>query len=344
MRWHRLQSHASILLVLASIAVSVLLFGFSYEVIQTIRYSRWRDSYHQTGDLYEHLTIASTNPRMIWEYQPNHASKAKTRDSEGSVVGIIETNRYGFRDFDYESADKENDVIRIAFVGDSVTLGLWVDHKDIFVKKFEDKAKRRVRDRKVQGLNFGVDGYNTVQIYEMLRDRVIGFSNDQVVYVMCLNDFDFEEAAAEKILYFRKPRSFLWSRLNKAAYNYRRRKEKDYYFFHYSENRDVVYGTILKMRDLLGRHEVDFRVAIVPVFIFEEDNFDSYKYTTIHREISDFLTRSSIQVHDLFDTFKKRDLAPKDYAYDVWHPNEKGHEVIADALVDFVLAEYESSK
>jgi lysophospholipase L1-like esterase len=334
----------NIILPLVAIAVAVLLFGFSYEVIQNIRYSRWRDSYHQTGDLYEHLTIASANPKMIWEYRPNGVSKAKTRDIEGNMVGIIETNRYGFRDFDYESANKANDIIRIAFVGDSVTLGLWVDHEDIFVRKFEEEANGRIRNRRMQGLNFGIDGYNTVQIYEMLRDRVIGFSNDQVVYVMCLNDFDFEEAASQKILYFQKPRRVLWSRLKKASYNYRRRKQKDYYSFHYSENRDVVYETILKMRDLLGRHGVDFRVAIVPVFDFEDDNFDSYKYNTIHREINEFLTRSGIQVFDLVETFKKQSLDPKDYAYDVWHPNEKGHEVIANALLEFVLAGYESSQ
>lgn len=45
---------------------------------------------------------------------------------------------------------------------------------------------------------------------------------------------------------------------------------------------------------------------------------------------------------DLLDTLKERNLDPSDYARDVWHPNEKGHEVIADALMSFVLAGYEN--
>ena len=244
--------YANIILLLAAFAVAVAILGFSYEVVENIRYSRWREEYHRIGDLYGHLTVASTNPRMIWEYRPNGKGGPPARGIGKDVVGLIETNRYGFRDFDHESVEKADDVIRVAFIGDSVTLGLWVDCEDIFVRRFEEEANRRIRGRVVQGLNFGIDGYQAVQIYEVLRDRVMRFSNDRVVYMMCLNDFDFEEAASQKTRYFRKPRSFLWNRLKRAAYNYRRGKVRDYHFFHYGENRDVVYQTILHMRDLLG--------------------------------------------------------------------------------------------
>ena len=118
-------------------------------------------------------------------------------------------NRWGFRDRDYETPGKPADTHRIAFLGDSVTLGLGVAAEDVFVRRFEDAANGLGLGYTVQALNFSVDGYNTVQVNELLRTKVLPFAPDKVIYVLCLNDFDFADASGMKIRYFRKPKSFL---------------------------------------------------------------------------------------------------------------------------------------
>ena len=126
-------------------------------------------------------------------------------------MGDIKTNRYGFRDLDRESTAKPDGTFRIVFAGDSVTLGVGIPLETTFVRRFEMEANQMESQYRIQALNFAVDGYNTPQICEMIRSKVMSFSPDKVVYVMCLNDFDFELSSGDKILYFRKPRSFLLS-------------------------------------------------------------------------------------------------------------------------------------
>ncbi len=144
------------------------------------------DSYGWFGK----LTVPSNNSNLMWEYKPYGRYE------------YIRTNRYGFRDYDYVSKDKPNDVYRIAFVGDSVTLGFTVRADDTFVNKFGVFTRELAPRAPIEGMNFEIDGFNTPQIYELIVSRVVAFSSDEIVYVMCLNDFDFKAASAKKIRYF----------------------------------------------------------------------------------------------------------------------------------------------
>ena len=110
----------NIILALASTLFSLMLFVALVEGVFGSRYESWKLTYANNGDWYGGLTTVSKNPVLMWEYRP---------DSESNGLRIkIRTNRYGFRDYDYESVAKPTNVSRIAFIGDSVTLGLKVDH------------------------------------------------------------------------------------------------------------------------------------------------------------------------------------------------------------------------
>ncbi|MFP4083228.1 MAG: SGNH/GDSL hydrolase family protein [Candidatus Aminicenantes bacterium] len=326
----------NILLALASAFITFFVLVILYEVYQNVRYYRFKAFYRKKGDLYGNLTIASPNEKLIWEYRPNGVCQSKRKEYKGELKGTIRTNRYGFRDYDYASPDKEEGVNRVAFIGDSVTLGLWVDFDEIFVKRFEVKANKLSQDQKIQALNFSVDGYNTLQIHEMLKARVLPFSPDQVVYVMCLNDFDLHEAAASKIYYFRKPKSFFLKRIKELFHRTERPEKEDYYFFHYHRNKMKAFTKILEMRNMLNPPQIDFLVVIMPIFDFGE-GFANYPYTKIHAEIKNFLSKREVRVFDLLEVFEEKIENPCDYAYDVWHPNPKGHRLMARALLEPVL-------
>ncbi|MCP4200887.1 MAG: SGNH/GDSL hydrolase family protein [bacterium] len=311
-------------LLVSTTVSSVLLVG-GYEVTKNVQYYRWRENFDNYG-WFDKVTIPSRNPVLMWEYR-----------SYGKYVHArIRTNRYGFRDRDYKSTKKPCNTFRVAFAGDSITLGLGIHLRETFVRQFEMEASRMKSQPRVQALNFGVDGYNTPQILEVVRTKVLPFSPDKVVYVMCLNDFDFDESSGEKILYFRKPKSFFLLTLEKAL---QRLQGGDFHRFHFKKNKMVVFQSILDMKEILEPRGIDFQVVLVPVFPDRPLTFDDYPLLDVHQEIGEFSKEKAISLLDLRAAFAASGGLPRDYALDVWHPNVKGHRFIAEQLLSSVLSD-----
>jgi hypothetical protein len=167
MKWI-LQSNLikNILLVTVTMTMTLMVFVGSNETYFSSAYDSWKTEFRENGDWYGMLTVPSDNSVMVWEYRPNGV---------GSKWGTeIRTNGYGFRDDDRKIAKKEG-VPRIAFIGDSVTLGLSVGREDTFVRIFERRAGEVNPGAKVEALNFSVDGYSALQVFEMLKVKVLPF-------------------------------------------------------------------------------------------------------------------------------------------------------------------------
>ncbi|NQZ95008.1 MAG: SGNH/GDSL hydrolase family protein [Myxococcales bacterium] len=319
---------ATALLVLASSLLAAAALIGAYEVFQRYRYSEWRAEFSDEGEWHGQLVIPSDNPVLMWEYRPN----GRFRDAERGYA--IETNRYGFRERDFATPERPDGVFRVAFVGDSVTLGLYVKNSRTFVREFERRARAEVSGLNVQALNFGVDGYNTAQIRELLATRVLPFDPDQVVYVMSLNDFDFEDASGEKIRFFRPPPSFFLDSLRRL---YRVLSNVEYHRYHYERNREEVFRHVVAMRDLLTARHAGFTVVLVPVFAWSEKKFDDYPLAAMHGEITGFLGGEDVAAIDLLAAFAAADPPPRAFFQDAWHPSPRGHHFIAERLLAPVL-------
>lgn len=267
--------------------------------------------------------MRSPNPVLMWEYRPYGEFEQ------------IKTNRYGFRDRDYESKAKPENTYRLAFIGDSVTLGMRVSVEETFVRQFEAAANQLESQHMVQALNFAVDGYNTLQVYEMLRTKVLDFAPDKVVYMLCLNDFDFDESSGMKILYFRKPKSFLLSGLEKA---YQKLRGGDFHLYHFRKNKKVDFQNLLDMRTMLEREGIRFQVVVLPVFPGSATDFENYPLRDMHKEIGKFLEENGIRYLDLLEAFTEQGKPPKFYAFDIWHPNAEGHLFIPQKLLVSILS------
>ncbi len=70
-------------------AIGFSLFAGGYEAYQHVAYYRWQSSFTNLG-WFGSITVPSLNPKLLWEYKPY-----------GEKAGI-RTNRWGFRDRDYE--------------------------------------------------------------------------------------------------------------------------------------------------------------------------------------------------------------------------------------------------
>lgn len=307
-------------MVLLSSTITTVLFVGVFEIVKNVKYYRWRADFDNYG-WFGKITIPSPNPVLMWEYRPNGEIKQ------------LKTDRYGFRNLDYESVGKPDNTYRIAFAGDSVTLGLGVSREQTFVNQFEIAARQIELQYTVQALNFAVDGYSTPQILEMIRTKVLNFSPDNVVYVMCLNDFDFTQSSGSKVRYFRKPKSFFLSEIEKT---YQRFYRGDFHQYHFDKNKSVVFQSILDMRETLQQEDISFQVVILPIFPDPPVTLENYPVVDIHTEIGAFLQRNGIQYLDLREAFTESGELPRYYASDTWHPNVKGHKFIAKQLLPAV--------
>ena len=307
--------------LLASIVVTLAAGIAVYEWIGNVRYGAWKADFDNHGAL-DRLTVPSPNEILMWEYKPygHYQNQWQT----------IETNRYGFRDEDYSTPTKPDGVHRIAFVGDLITLGLLVTPEQTFVSQFEALAVRTSPTQTVQALNFGIDGYTGVQIVELIRAKVLDFVPDQIVYVFCLNGFDFDDASGDKILYFRKPSSFLLTDIRRIS---RRFQGLEYHLYHFQRTRDIVFREVLQIHQLLYLRGIDFHVVIVPTFGPDPEHFVDYPHTQIHEEITNFLNEHQIPTSDLFEPIAQSGVPVAELAFDLWHPTPRGHRLIAESLV-----------
>ncbi len=314
-------------LVLVSTSVTVVVCAIAGEVILDAQYERWKSDFRANGEWYGGLTVISDNPNLMWEYRPNAIS------SDPRIVEI-RTNQHGFRDSKSKTIDKPNNTFRIAFIGDSVTLGYNVERQHGFVHKFEEYANTNISDVKIQSLNFGIDSYNTFQVHELLVSRVLAFNPDKVIYMMCLNDFVFGGGSFDnKARYFIKPESFILEFLQKV---YRRLRRIDFHQWYFIQNKQRVFDRITEMKHLISEQDIEFQILVLPVFRFEgsEENYKNYPFDNMHREIDEFLLKEHIAFVDLLEHFKNQGKPPASFSTDIWHPNEEGHDIIAKVLVD----------
>jgi lysophospholipase L1-like esterase len=312
---------ANLLLALASALFTLVLFVIGYEAWQSVRYRAWRARYDNKGWLGT-LTVPSSDPVLMWEYKPH-----------GSHRGI-ETNRFGFRERDFDSPRRPPGVYRVAFVGDSVTLGLGVQPDETFERLVEKEARTLAPSSALEALNFGVDGYNTTQVAELVKARVLGFEPDRVVYVMCLNDFDQTDSSAEKIRYFRRPTSFL---LEDARVLYRRVRGIEFHRYHFERNSEAAFADVIAMKQAVAAARASYLLVVMPVFFGEQNDFASYPLRDIHAAVLAFCARNGIEAFDLLPAFERAGRDAGKVALDPWHLSPEGHALAARELAPLVL-------
>jgi hypothetical protein len=119
-----------------------------------------------------------------WGLRPNTAGYY--RREGGSYVHI---NADGFRGSDFPR-HKPPGTIRIAVLGDSYAEAIQVPYEDTFASVAARTLAQcpLLRGRRVEALNFGVDGYGTAQELVTLREKVWAYHPDIVVLAVFLGN------------------------------------------------------------------------------------------------------------------------------------------------------------
>ncbi|MEB3339392.1 SGNH/GDSL hydrolase family protein [Okeania sp.] len=117
------------------------------------------------------------HPVRGWEYRANVSGWST---NEGKAY--LEFNSHGLRGPEITKAKPEN-TLRIAVLGDSFTAAVQVSYQQTFVAVMQKELEQctNLKGKKVEVINFGVDGYGTAQQLLTLREKVWDFQPDIVL-------------------------------------------------------------------------------------------------------------------------------------------------------------------
>ncbi len=100
----------------------------------------------------------------------------------------LRTNSRGMRDREYER-EKPDGTYRIAFLGDSFTMGSGVAIEEVYHSLLEEELGAAHAPLRIECLNFGVAGYGLNDYVAALRTRVVYFEPDLLVVGLTPNDY-----------------------------------------------------------------------------------------------------------------------------------------------------------
>ena len=110
----------------------------------------------------------------------------KVTHSRGCFTGLVETNRWGFRDRD-RTLEKAPGEFRIALIGDSVVEGVHVNPDQVMNIQME-KLLHEQGYKNVEVMDFGIEGIGTTTELVMYRERIRQFHPDLVILTVSDND------------------------------------------------------------------------------------------------------------------------------------------------------------
>lgn len=267
----------------------------------------------------------SQNPLIEHVHEPN--TKAK-------IMGVqMEINSDGLRD--YEHKPGKSDKYRIAFLGDSLTLGWGVEFNDTFKAILEKELNKKYP---AEIINFGTGNYNTEQEVNFFIENGLKYKPDKVVVFYFINDAE-KTPVKSKYWYlgYSTLITFYWSKINSAISNLNPKKSfKEYYSDLYKDDNPGFLNArkaFLQLKKICEKNNIELQVVILP----ELHMINDYPFKREHALVKNFLAANKIGCLDLQPYFKNIEN-PIDLwvSYDDAHPNKTGHKLIAEYSLDFI--------
>lgn len=290
----------------------------------------------------------SPNILIGWEPIPNPAAAVGRLDGRFTPE---ERNSLGFRDYEHAVA-KSPGVHRILIIGDSITKGVGIPDPNMAYPMVLERELGQ-RGLRSEVLNFGVEGYNTQQEVETLRDKGLRYKPDLVVLAYCLNDRDWpahhlymelleEESGSGGVAAARLSPLLRHS----ALYLFVRYRVLDDWLM----KRRMAGGRIKELFDLVQKDTVEeyfwvlaglsrqngFKV-LVAVFPYIDD-LNDYKHLDQDLWVQGLSARHGFAHYDLLNAFREcARLTGQTIAFDDVHPNNIGHVCAGRVLASFIL-------
>ncbi|MFC1804327.1 SGNH/GDSL hydrolase family protein [Candidatus Omnitrophota bacterium] len=290
---------------------NILISALSVCLVLGIAEAVMRLAWRMSGWVERPIYQRSANPYLRYELVP---------DTE---LGVVSVNSDGFRGQEYR-IEKPAGTFRIIMLGDSETLSLKLKEKDSLAGQLEALLDQQPGAWDYQVLNFGVEGYNTFQELEQLKDKGLKYSPDLLILNYVFNDPEPGEYYFNKTLLMRHSalvRYFTY-RIKKASIRRERKRlgvgtELDnLYYLHQEKFFGPVRSAILETADIAA--SLGGKLVVV---IFSESGLrvkdfkENYPYRPLHKLIKSIESKRIIFI-DLIDEFDRLGMGPQDVSID----------------------------
>lgn len=256
------------------------------------------------------------------------------------------------QDFPYNPIKQDN-IFRIAVVGDSFTFAPYMQFTDTFPKRLEDMLNLNKVALKAEVINYGVPAYSTSHEVSV-AERAVEEDADLIIVQITLNDAELKPyrpkeinpdlpdrfgdkqftGTMKKVVAYWKSLGFVLERLHNqkthTAY-------KDYFIelFEHKRGWEIFKRSFLKIKSAADKGEKRLIAVIFPLFGLPLD--DRYPFIELHEKIAAFLKENSIPVLDLYPAYKGIPLDRLQVIPGLdRHPNEIGHRIAAERIYSWL--------
>lgn len=327
-------------------------------------YKRIFDIYYEKPTHLIHFFNKNKGIFLYWRLEKNFPYKliypptSFFQTKENIVEAKI--NSLGFRGNEFKK-DKKINTIRIAFIGDSFTFGWGLPDGQTYPEKVCTELQKHLPSIDFECLNFGMFGYNIFNSYNVLKDFVIDYSPDLIVFGLTINDAEknlFSLKANMKIerepripdLFEGAPRiiyfdgdifEYLYTyRLISFLYYIHKIKEATIIYYHnlYSpvneEWLEININALEKIKEETSKRKIPLLCLFFPVLYKLKSD---YPFQKIHNFYHNIFRKNEIPYIDFYPIFKDYDesklwVHPKDK-----HPNSLATDIIAKEVSTFII-------
>lgn len=261
----------------------------------------------------------------------------------GSKAGHISINSDGLRGPEHTVKAAEN-TFRIIMLGDSETFSYLLEESNTLPYLLQDKLNRNAKSVRYEVLNFGVEGYNTLQELEQLKIKGLKYNPGLIILNYCLNDPEPGEYYFNKTFLMRHSalvRYFSY-RIKKSMIKRERKRlnlrtEVDhYYYLHQEKYFSRVEAAIFEMGEIAKSRGSKLALVIFPTSSTDVKDFlGNYPYAKIHKLLKGIKSDNIVFI-DLIDEFNRLGMGPREvsinYDYNESHKNPKALEAAADFI------------
>ena len=285
---------------------------------------------------HELCTMRAPDSRLIYTYRPNTCG----------------ANAQGYIDMDYPY-DKRPALSRIVIIGDSVASGLSRTTK--FGRVLEHRLNTTAapqRGRTYEVIVLARSGYATAQELVLLEEEAFQYHPDVVLWSYVLNDpahpVYHANANGELGRFWYVPPVHVVHVLHKALFQRQEKRKrsqcaKEFHHFLHCAYRPHIAANIQKIGAIATHRHLPIIFLIHPIFE-QGKTYAEYSLLPVHAMLQTMATAAGLLVWDVYDAFRVYDpqelQVVSEHGHDPWHPNIKGHAIIAEYLYEKLTQEF----
>ncbi len=330
--------------------VTIVLCFFFMEVAYRFGIFGWSSfSYQKMNSIHDMgltgFMQRAAHPELVFELKPN-------LDTYFKLVPF-RTNGVGMRDREYSRA-RPPEAVRVAVIGDSLTMGSGVLIEDTYSKVLERRFQESDPDRRYEFMNFGTAGYNLRQYYGVITLKAREYDPEMILIGFCAgNDQDMLREDRYHTPFIPKPRqdpffqSLLWTTFRKVWRSYARRLRgrspvramRTEVSESPEQGPDVVRTYLADYFSRIGDFSTDNGIPVVVAYLWHSPRDRPILEKMVadgQPIIREMATGNGLHFVDAsFEPERRSDV--RIYALDN-HPNARAHRVFADRIYDHLIA------